>query len=76
MEQNCEWLFYYFDFQRNFDILKLKSSYILLKKDINFNKNKTELKIENPTQFQRDKPCASAPTRMQIKRKTVISWSL
>ena len=36
-EQNCGWLFYFFDFERNYDVLKSKSSSILLNKNINFN---------------------------------------
>ena len=48
-EQNCAWLFYYFHFERNYDVLKSKSPCILLNKNINFNKNKTESKMENPT---------------------------
>ena len=43
------WLFYYFNFERNYDVLKSKSPCILLNKNINFNKNETELKMENPT---------------------------
>ena len=43
------WLFYYFDFEGNYDDLKSKSSCILLNKNINFNKNETESKMENPT---------------------------
>ena len=45
-----------------------------MNKNINFDKNETELKMENsPTRFQRDKPCASAHIRIAIKRKTVMS---
>ena len=44
-----KWLFYYFSFGKNYDILKSKSPRILLKKNVNFNKNKTESKTENPT---------------------------
>ena len=44
MEQNCVWLFFYFDFERNYYLLKLKSPCILLSKNINFNKNKMELR--------------------------------
>ena len=44
MEQNCVWLFFYFNFERNYYLLKLKSPCILLSKNINFNKNKTELR--------------------------------
>ena len=32
-----------------YGVLKSKSPCILLKKNINFNKNETELKMENPT---------------------------
>ena len=53
MEQNCVWLFYYFNFERNCDVLKSKSPCILLNESINFNKNKTESKMENPTVFER-----------------------
>ena len=40
-EQKCVWFFYYFNFEKNFDISKLKSLCILLNKNINLNKNKT-----------------------------------
>ena len=43
------WLFYYFNFERNYDVLKSKNPYFLLNKNINFNKNQTGLKRENPT---------------------------
>ena len=42
------WL-YYFNFERNYDVLNSKSPCILLNKNINFNKNKMESKMENPT---------------------------
>ena len=42
-------IFYYFNIERNYDVLKSKSSCILLNKNINFNKIETESKIENPT---------------------------
>ena len=48
------WLFYYFNFERNYEVLKLKSSCILLNKNINFNKSETELKGENPTHSFRE----------------------
>ena len=48
------WLFYYFNFERNYDVLKSKSPCILLNKNINFNKNKTESKMENPTHSFRE----------------------
>ena len=47
-------LIYYFNFEKNYGILKLKSPCILLNKDISFNKNKTESKMENPTNSFRD----------------------
>ena len=56
--QNYLWLLYYFYFERNYDVLKSKSPCFLLNKNINFNKNKTELKLEESTQFQSDKLCA------------------
>ena len=48
------WLFYYFNFERNYDVLNSKSPCILLIKNINFNKNETEAKMENPTQKCRE----------------------
>ena len=48
------WLFYYFNFERNYDVLKSKSSCFLLNENINFHKNERESKIENPTQSFRE----------------------
>ena len=48
------WVFYYFDFERNYDVLKSKSPCILLNKNINSNKNETESKMENPTHSFRE----------------------
>ena len=56
------WLFYYFNFQTNYDVLKSKSPCILLNKNIKFSKNETESKKENPAQFY--EPCSS--THMRI----------
>ena len=53
-EQNCVWFFYYFNFERNYDVLKSKSPCILLNKNISFNKNETELKMENPAHSFRE----------------------
>ena len=47
------WIFYYFNFERNYDILKSNSPCILLNKIINFNKNGMESKPENPTKEKR-----------------------
>ena len=38
------WFLYYFNFERNYDVLKSKNLYFLLNKNINFNKNETESK--------------------------------
>ena len=46
---NCIRLFYYFNSERNFDVLKSKSPSILLNKNIKFDKNETESKMKNPT---------------------------
>ena len=40
----------YFSFFILNDVLKSKSSYFLFNKNENFNKNETELTMENPTQ--------------------------
>ena len=41
-------------FERNYDVLKSKSACILLNKNINFNKNETESKMEKPTHSFRE----------------------
>ena len=75
-EQNCVWLFYHFNLESNYDALKSKSPCILLNKNINFNKNKTESKMENPTRSFRETNLVLQLTwESQIKSKTVMSWS-
>ena len=70
------WLFCYFNFERNYDILKSKSVCFLLNKNINFNKNETESKTENPT-----RTCSHMNRVLQliqesrIKSKNIMSWS-
>ena len=49
LEQKCVWLFYYFNFERKFEVLKSKSAYFLLNKKLNVNKNEAESKMENST---------------------------
>ena len=44
-EQTCAWFFYYFNFERNYDVLKSKSPRFLLNKNIDFIKNR-ELKVK------------------------------
>ena len=53
-EQNCVWFFHYFNFERNYEVLKSKNPCFLLNKNINFNKNKTKSKMENPRYSFRD----------------------
>ena len=61
------WLFYYFYFERKYDVLNSKSPFFLLNKNINFNKIERESKIENPTLSFREE--------LRIKSKIVMSWS-
>ena len=70
------WLFYYFDFKKNYDVLNSKSPCILLNENINFNKNKTESKMENPKhRFRYTNLALQLIKESQIKSKTVMSWS-
>ena len=70
------WLFYYFDFGRNYDFLRSKRPCILLNKNISFNKNKTKSKMENPTySFRETNFVLHLIKELQIKSKTVMSWS-
>ena len=46
--------FYYFYIERNYDALKLKRPYLLLNKNVKFNKNEMESKMENPTHSFRE----------------------
>ena len=71
----CVWLFYYFKFKRNYDVLKSKSSCILLNKNINFNNNETESKTEKPTHsFRETNLVPQLIKESQIKSKTVMCW--
>ena len=45
---------YYFNLERNYDVLKSKSPCILLNKNLNFDKNETESTMENPTNSLRE----------------------
>ena len=57
------WPFYYFNFEKNHDVLKSKCLSILLNKNINFNKNETESKMENPTHSFRETRLSSYKNR-------------
>ena len=63
------WIFYYFSFKRNHDVLKSKSPRILLNKNINFNKNETKWKMENPTVLERRTLCFSSCKNRKLKVK-------
>ena len=57
--------FYYFNFERNYDLLKSKSLCILLMKSINFKKKTSKIENGKPhTQFYKDELCASAHIRI------------
>ena len=57
--------------------LKSKSPCFLLNKNINFAKNETESKMENPTHsFREMNHVFQLVEELQIKSKTVMSWSL
>ena len=70
LEQNGVWLFYYFNFERNYDVLKSKSPCILLNKNINFNKNETDRKWKMPhTVLERRTLCFSSYKNRKLKVK-------
>ena len=64
-------VFLYLNFKRKYDVLKSKSSCVLLKKNINFNKNKTKSKMENPTHtvLERRTMCFSSYQNCKLKVK-------
>ena len=62
--------FLYFHFERNYGVLKSKSPCILLSKNINFNKNGIESKMENSTHsFRETNPVLQLLYELQIKVK-------
>ena len=64
------WLFHYFNSKRNYNVLKLKSPYFLLNKNINSNKNNTKLKMEIPhTLSERRTMCFSSYKNRELKVK-------
>ena len=66
-------LFCYFNFEGSYDVLKPKSPCILFNKNINFNKTKTESKMENPTDSFRETNHVLEPIyESQIKSNAVI----
>ena len=60
-------LFFYFSFERNYDVLKSKSPCILLNKNINFNKKQNGIKNgKSYTHLERDEPCALSHKRIEL----------
>ena len=62
------WLFYYFNFERNYDVLKSKNPCILWNKNIIFNKNQKESKIPH-TVLERRTLCFSSYKNRKLKVK-------
>ena len=63
------WLFCYFNFERNYDVLGSKSPCIVLDKDINFHKNETTSKMENPIVLEERTLCFSSYKDRKLKVK-------
>ena len=55
--------------KRKYVVLKSKSPWILLNKNINFKKNETESKMENPTHSSRRTLCFSSCKNRKLKVK-------
>ena len=67
------WFLCYFNFERNYDVLKPKSPCFLLNKNVNFDKFETELNMENPTHMI---IVLQLIQESQIKNETAKSLSL
>ena len=67
------WLFCYLNFERNYDVLKARNRCILLNKNINFNKNETESKIENPHKTS-ERRALSFSSNKNLKLKVKLWW--
>ena len=68
-EQNCVWLFYYLNFERNYDFLKSKSLCFLLSKKINFKiktKQNRKWKIPN-TVLERLTLCSYKNQKLKLR---------
>ena len=69
-KQNCVLLFYCFNFDRNYEVLKPKNSFILLNKYINFNKSKRNRKWKIPhTVLEGQTWCISSYKNHKLKAK-------
>ena len=75
-ERKIEWLFNYFNVERNYCVLKSRNLWSSLNKNIKFDKSEKDSKMENPTHGFRDtNPILQLIWESQIKSKTVVSWS-
>ena len=73
-EKNCVWILYYFNFERNYDVLKSKIPCILLNKNINFDKDETESKMGNLTRCFRETNFARFRSCKNFKLKVKLWW--
>ena len=75
-ERKIEWLFNYFNVERNYCVLKSRNLLSSLNKIIKFDKNEKDSKMENPTHGFRDtNPILQLIWESQIKSETMVSWS-
>ena len=68
------WFFYYFNLDRSYDVLKSSSTCFLLSKNMNFNKNETASKVENPTHAFREKKTFGFSSYKNHKLKVKPWW--
>ena len=68
------WLFYYCNFEGNYDVLKSKVLCILLNKNIKFRENKAKSKMENPTHSFRERGTLCFSTYKNCKLKVKLRW--
>ena len=69
------WFFYYFNFDRSYDVLKSKSPCIFLNKSINVTKMKRNRKWNISHSFRETNLVPQPIEESQIKSKTVRSYS-
>ena len=61
------WFFFYFNFEKNYDVLKSMTPCLLLNKKLSFNKNENESEMQP---FQIGERCASAYTKIANYRSS------
>ena len=65
----------FFNLEKIYEVLKSKNPWLLLNKNINFNKNKTELKAENPIHvFRGTNLILQLISESRVKSNTLMSW--